>query len=98
MELVNIIQNAIQHANSKVNIDIFWSKLEFVIVINDDGTGFKNGVIDQIGNPYISENKVGMGLGIFIAKNLIENIGGSISFKNNKDKGASIEIKIKRVS
>ena len=38
-----------------------------------------------------------MGLGIFIAKNLIENVGGSISFKNKKEGGASVEIKIQRV-
>ena len=39
-----------------------------------------------------------MGLGIFIAKNLIENIGGSIAFSNNKNKGAKVEIKIFRVT
>ena len=39
-----------------------------------------------------------MGLGIFISKNLIENIGGSISFKNKKEDAVrSVEIRIKRV-
>ena len=34
-----------------------------------------------------------MGLGIFIAKNLIENIGGKIIFKNNENSnGSNIEI------
>ena len=94
----NIIQNAIQHTNSKVVIEIFWNQKEFIIIIIDDGPGFKNEIFDQIGKPYISKKKVGMGLGIFIAKNLIENIGGTISFKNKKDFGASVEIKIKRVS
>ena len=41
--------------------------------------------------PYISNDKKGMGLGIFISKNLIENIGGSVYFTNNK-KGASVQI------
>ena len=36
-----------------------------------------------------------MGLGIFISKNLIEKIGGTISFKNDIDKGGSVEFKIK---
>ena len=36
----------------------------------------------------------GMGLGIFIAKNLIENMGGKISFKNSIDQGAIVEIKL----
>ena len=46
---------------------------QFLIVVSDDGSGFNNEILDQIGQPYISKQKVGMGLGIFIAKNLIEN-------------------------
>ena len=33
-----------------------------------------------------------MGLGIFIAKNLIENMGGNISLYNSKDENAVVEI------
>ena len=94
----NIIQNAIQYAVSVLIIDIIWDKNLLIIVIKDDGIGFKNELLDQIGKPYISKQSKGMGLGIFIAKNLIENIGGSISFSNKKEGGASVEIKIKRVS
>ena len=36
-----------------------------------------------------------MGLGIFIAKNLIENIGGAILFSNHEFYGAKVEIKFK---
>ena len=95
----NIIQNAIQHANSIVNVNIFWNLKEFVIQIVDDGKGFNSEILDKIGKPYISKQNKGMGLGIFIAKNLIENINGSIEFKNviNKN-GGCVEIKIKRVT
>ena len=94
----NIIQNAIQHAISKIKIKISWNQKKFINIVSDDGIGFTDEVLDQIGQPYISKQKIGMGLGIFIAKNLIENIGGSISFKNINDSGASVEIKIKRAS
>ena len=94
----NIIQNAIQHAKFIVEINISWDLNNFLVNINDDGVGFKNETLDKVGKPYISKNKNGMGLGIFIAKNMIESIGGSISFKNRKDIGANVEIKIKRVS
>jgi len=33
-----------------------------------------------------------MGLGIFIAKNLIENMGGKINYYNSKDDNAVVEI------
>ena len=93
----NIIQNAIQHAVHILIADIYGDKNFLFIVIEDDGDGFKNEIFDQIGKPYISKHSKGMGLGIFIAKNLIENMGGLISFKNKKEGGASVEIKIKRV-
>ena len=93
----NIIQNAIQHGVFILMINISWDRNFFIILVEDDGIGFKNEIFDQIGKPYISKQSKGMGLGIFIAKNLIENTGGSISFKNKKEGGASVEIKIKRV-
>ena len=43
----------------------------------------------------ISKKTDGMGLGIFIAKNLIENIGGAILFSNHEYYGAKVEIKFK---
>ena len=92
----NIIQNAIQHANLLITVLISFNKDEFIVKINDDGSGFRGDVIDQLGKPYISKSNQGMGLGIFIAKNLIENIGGFINFSNNKLGGASVEIKINR--
>ncbi len=94
----NIIQNAIQHANSRVISEISWDKSNFFLSIRDDGNGFKKEIIDQIGKPYISKKGSGMGLGIFIAKNLIENIGGSISFTNTDNSGGNVEIIIKRDS
>ena len=55
--------------------------------------GFSKDIVDKLGEPYISENKEGMGLGIFISKNLIENMGGNIKFYNSKDNRAIVEIK-----
>ena len=94
----NIIQNAAQHAKKEINANIYWD-LEFIkLNIVDDGNGFEQEVLDNIGKPYISfNNSSGMGLGIFITKNLVENIGGKVYFKNNvNSNGSNIEIQIKR--
>ena len=48
------------------------------IIVTDDGEGFSRDIIDKLGEPYINKNNKGMGLGIFIAKNLIENVKGKI--------------------
>ena len=62
------------------------------IQIIDDGPGFPKDIIDKLGEPYISKNNQGMGLGIFIAKNLIVNMGGNLAFYNSKDDKAVVEI------
>ena len=90
--LGNIIQNAIFYSKKIVTAELNYTKLNLKIIITDDGTGFSKDIIDKLGEPYISKNNQGMGLGIFIAKNLIENMGGKLNFYNSKDENAVVEI------
>ena len=48
-------------------------------------------ICDKLGEP-VSKNNQGMGLGIFIAKNLIENMGGNLNLYNSDDNKAVVEI------
>jgi len=91
--LGNIIQNAIIFSKLEIKIFLKIIKNEFTIKIEDDGDGFSRDILDKLGEPYISKNKKGMGLGIFIAKNLIENMKGNIIFYNSRNNGAIVEIK-----
>ena len=88
----NIIQNAIQHAKAKVLVKITKNLTNLSITITDDGTGFSREIIDKLGEPYINKNNKGMGLGIFIAKNLIENVKGKTTFYNSDSGNAVVEI------
>ena len=90
--LGNIIQNAIFHCKETVSVELDYNKYDLKISITDDGLGFSKEIIDKLGEPYISKNSQGMGLGIFIAKNLIENMGGKINLYNSKDDNAVVEI------
>ena len=90
--LGNIIQNAITYSSDLVTVELSYSGKIVLVKISDDGTGFPRDIIDKLGEPYISKNNQGMGLGIFIAKNLIENMGGNINFYNSKDGNAVVEI------
>ncbi len=88
----NIIQNAIQHSKTKVLVKITKNLRNLSIKITDDGIGFSRDILDKLGEPYINKNNKGMGLGIFIAKNLIENVKGKIFFYNSKSGKAVVEI------
>ena len=90
--LGNFIQNAIIYSESTTKVELNYQKSNVNIIISDDGSGFSKDIIDKLGEPYVSKNKNGMGLGIFIAKNLIENMGGNLNFYNSKDNNAIVEI------
>jgi two-component system, sensor histidine kinase RegB len=98
--LGNLLQNAIEFAREEVKVTIAWNATEIGITISDDGKGFPREMLDRLGDPYLShgadlkksaERKGDhMGLGIFIAQQLIERSGGSVSFDNNAYGGAEV--------
>ena len=90
--LGNIIQNAITYSINTIHVEVNYLKPSLKINIADDGNGFSKDIIDKLGEPYISKNSQGMGLGIFISKNLIENMGGKLSFYNSNGNKAVVEI------
>lgn len=90
--LGNIIQNAIFYSMSAVTVELKYLQSSVNIIISDDGYGFSKDIVDKLGEPYISKNNQGMGLGIFIAKNLIENMGGDFKLYNSKENKAVVEI------
>lgn len=93
--LSNIIENAYQYAKQKININLI-SKDEFVILeIINDGEGFPGSILPILGEPYVKKNEKnhsGIGLGLFIAKNLINKTQGRMEFKNIENIGARVRI------
>ncbi len=97
--LTNIVENAVDFAKDEVSVTGTWSDKAIRIVVLDDGPGFSASVLSKIGEPYISSRPTGdqhaggMGLGVFIAKTLIERIGGTAKFSNRLDgAGARVEM------
>lgn len=88
--LGNIVENAVDFANERATITASWNSEEVEIVVADDGPGFAGDIIDRIGDPYISvrnrnsDMPRGLGLGIFIAKTLLERTGAVLSIKNRE--------------
>lgn len=84
--LGNLIENAVEFAESRVEVSAEWFADRIVVKISDDGKGFAPEVLGRIGEPYISSRNGevggGMGLGTFIAITMIERLGGEADFQN----------------
>ncbi len=79
--LENLLQNAKQFAVREVNIHIDWVSDDIRIEIQDDGPGFSASILAQAGQPWNSSRSGTSGhrgLGLFIARSLLESIGGSV--------------------
>lgn len=99
--LGNFIENAVSFARSRVLIDISWSYRVIEVAIEDDGPGFVPSVLRSLGEPYVTTRgglgeaggrDGGLGLGVFIAKTLLERTGARVSFVNAKGGGALVRI------
>ena len=97
--LRNFIGNANKFSKQKIEIKLLSDEKNTEIQISDDGPGFSDDVIDKLGEPYIKSSsqeikpKVGLGLGTFIGKTLLEKNYGKINFKNTSEmKGALVNI------
>lgn len=93
--LRNLVQNAVDFAQSRVWVEADIDASRIVLRIIDDGAGFPSQVIGRIGDPFVRSRRngyqpnrpeyEGMGLGLFIAKTLLERTGAELSFANAAD-------------
>ena len=97
--LRNFIGNAVKFADKEVQITLSSDDHALVLMVNDDGPGFAEDIINLIGEPYLkskskkTNSKSGLGLGIFLGKTLLERKKAQLTFFNKNDlKGASVKI------
>ncbi|MDA7948056.1 MAG: ActS/PrrB/RegB family redox-sensitive histidine kinase [Hyphomicrobiaceae bacterium] len=105
--LGNLIENAVDFAEARVDIRAEWDHDTVSIAITDDGPGFPGAIRDRLGEPYVTTRGSngsatdnsngagdGMGLGFFIAKTLLERSGARLDFSNRRapEHGARILI------
>lgn len=93
--LGNLIENAVDYARSKVTVTVEHTAQEVIVTIEDDGEGYAPDILDRIGEPYVTSRPRhatagGLGLGLFIAKTLLERSGARLTFENHQ--GARVKI------
>ncbi len=102
--LGNIVGNAIDFAENELKITAQWNRDDVWLTISDDGPGFKADMIERLGEPFVTSRPIGaydtldtteaigMGLGFFIAKTLLERSGATIEIWNQTapEKGAVV--------
>ena len=104
--LGNIVENAADFAKTQVVLEAHWDAEIARVSVIDDGPGFAGSVLDRLGEPYVTSrgrhgqhsgqtSGGGLGLGLFIAKTLLERTGAQVELRNrsgDETTGAVVEI------
>ncbi|TNE67102.1 MAG: HAMP domain-containing histidine kinase [Alphaproteobacteria bacterium] len=98
----NIVENAAGYARRGVDIVAGWDNERIDVIIDDDGPGFDPQIVKRLGEPYVTTRQLvagrdgGLGLGLFIAKTLLERTGATLTFDRSPTGGARVWISWRR--
>jgi two-component system sensor histidine kinase RegB len=97
--MTSFVENAVDFAKSEVLVTVRFDARNMGIEVRDDGPGFAAEVLAKLGEPYVTSRPgvaggrtghIGMGLGFFIAKTLLERTGATVAFQNGRPHGAVV--------
>ncbi|QFY61885.1 ActS/PrrB/RegB family redox-sensitive histidine kinase [Rhizobium grahamii] len=97
--LGNLIENAVDYARDKVTVTVEHNQRSVRITVEDDGDGYSPDILTRIGEPYVTKRQRedragGLGLGLFIAKTLLERSGALLIFENRAPQGAGARVRV----
>jgi two-component system sensor histidine kinase RegB len=103
--MTSFVENAVDFARSEVLVRVRFDAETVSVEVRDDGPGFSSDILGRLGQPYVTSRPggessrtghVGMGLGFFIAKTLLERTGAMVDFSNARGGGALISARWRR--
>jgi two-component system phosphate regulon sensor histidine kinase PhoR len=98
----NLISNSVKYTPSRGSVSVSVSKDKkdnILIAVSDSGYGIKKNQQDRIFSKFFRADNIrkiepnGSGLGLYIIKSIVDQSGGSISFKSEEDKGTEFVVK-----
>lgn len=97
--LTSFVENAVDFAAAEVLVTARFDAETISIEVRDDGPGFAPEILAKLGEPYVTTRPgaegsrtghIGMGLGFFISKTLLERTGAVVTFQNGRPRGAIV--------
>ncbi len=95
--LLNLVLNAMQASSQKARVRLDVSRVcgdGARIKVIDEGAGMTADVLERIRKPYFTTREGGSGLGVAVARGLVEQHGGTLSFASTPNRGTTVTIEL----
>jgi len=102
----NLLNNAAKYTphNGRIAVSVRREKDEAVIQVSDNGAGIAPELLPHIfemfeqANPTLARTEGGLGIGLTIAKSLVEMHGGHIAVRSERGRGSTFEVRLPAVN
>ncbi len=95
--LINLIKNAFEavsiNKNGIIQLIAFQKEAEIIIQVEDNGIGISSDIIEDIFVPFYTTKENGSGIGLSLARQIMQNHNGTISVISALNKGTTFTLK-----
>ncbi|MFA6366683.1 MAG: HAMP domain-containing sensor histidine kinase [Candidatus Hydrogenedentales bacterium] len=94
--LDNLLRNAIEAVEDlpagekRIALKLFRRENNWVIAVVDSGMGVPPEILSRIFDPFFTTKEKGSGIGLALAKRLVESFGGSLSYEGGEKGGGAV--------
>ncbi len=96
--LLNLVLNAIevmpQGGRLEVGTRYDDERAEVCVTVSDSGPGIPKDVLPNLFSPFFSTKDDGMGLGLFVSQNIVEEYGGRVEVESEMGQGAMFTVRL----
>ena len=90
--IINIFNNAADASIEEIEIEAHWDHEQLTLMVRDHGPGLDDAVLEKAGTAFFTTKTDGHGLGIYLAKSVLDRYKGSLELTNLEQGGAQVRM------
>ena len=93
--VTQVLKNALQASAKQVTLRGAAEDAHVDLTVEDDGLGMDAATLARVGEPFFTTRPgEGQGLGVFIARALVEHLGGSVTIESAPRQGTRVRLRL----
>lgn len=92
--LINLFNNGADASDEALDVKLQWDARDIILRIRDHGAGVPLEIAEQLGKPFVTSKRKGLGLGLFLSHATIERCGGDIRMYNHAEGGTEVVLRL----